>query len=187
MFGRKKKYNKLLDRELIDFYKSEKDMDALGELFSRYAHLVASIALGILKDEQKAKDTVQEIFEVVVKDLQNHDVKNFNAWIYSVTKFHCFKIKKVVSYGDNKVEIESNDDFEEVLEQELLLQKRIDILKKSLEKIKPDQQKCVELFYFKGQSYKEVADVTGYSLNEVKSHIQNGKRNLKLLIDNNEK
>lgn len=185
MFKRKNKYNKLLDRELIDLYKSENDMNALGVLFSRYTHLVASIAIGILKNEQRAKDVVQEIFEVIVKDLQSHNVKNFNAWIYSVTKFHCFKVKKSPELVTNEGEIESNDDFEETLERELLLQKRVDILNNSLGDIKPEQKRCIELFYLKGYSYKEIVDETNFSMKEVKSHIQNGKRNLKLLISSN--
>ena len=101
MFGWLKKYNRLYDRELIELFKSKQDMDALGTLFSRYSHLVASIAIGILKDKEKAEDVVQEIFEVVVKDLKKHDVKNFNSWIYSVTKFHCFKVKKVNEFSQS--------------------------------------------------------------------------------------
>ena len=128
LFNRTKRHNRLPDRELIDLFKSGDDMNALGILFKRYSHLVASIAIGILKNEQKAKDVVQDIFEVVAKDL-----------------------------------------------------------KKSLSEIKPVQKKCVELFYFKGLSYKEIAEKTGYDLKEIKSHIQNGKRNLKLLIDNSGK
>ena len=157
-------------------------MSALGVLFERYAHLVASIALGILKNEQKAKDVVQQIFEIVVKDLKNHDVRNFNAWIFSVTKFHCFKIKKVSKGPGILFEIESKDDFDEILENELLLQKRITLLRNSLNKIKFEQKECIELFYFQGFSYKEINEKTGFTIKEVKSYIQNGKRNLKLLI-----
>ena len=187
LFNRTKRHNRLPDRELIDLFKSGDDMNALGILFKRYSHLVASIAIGILKNEQKAKDVVQDIFEVVAKDLKKYDVQNFNAWIYSVTKFHCFKVKKEPSNLNSDQEIESKDDFEDVLENELLLQKRVQYLKKSLNEIKPVQKKCVELFYFKGLSYKEIAEKTGYDLKEIKSHIQNGKRNLKLLIDNSGK
>lgn len=185
MFSRKSKYNSLPDRELVDLFKSANDMNALGVLFNRYAHLVASIAIGILKNEERAKDVVHEIFETIVKDLKKHDVKNFNAWIYSVTKFHCFKIKKEPFASESSEELESTDEFEEVLERELILQKRVDILNKSLSEIKPNQKNCIELFYFKGLSYKEVSDKTNLSIKEVKSHIQNGKRNLKLLISDN--
>lgn len=186
MFGWFKKYEKLLDRDLIALFKAKDDMNALGVLFSRYSHLVAAIAIGILKDEHKAKDVVQEIFEVVVKDLKKHDVKNFNAWIYSVTKFHCFKVKKLAIVSSDNLEIEDEHDEDEVFEYELQLQKRVELLGKAMNEIKPNHKQCVELFYMKGYSYKEVANETGYTMNEVKSFIQNGKRNLKLIMNTNE-
>ena len=180
MFRSNKKYNKLLDRELINSYKSNSDKNALGELFARYTHLVASIALGIIKNEQKSKNAVQEIFKIIVTDLRNYDVKNFNAWVYNVTKSHCFKVKN----ANKGISIE--DDFEERIEKELLLQKRIEILKSSLDKISPNQKICVELFYFKGFSYSEIVEETKFSIKEVKSNIYNGKRNIKLLLNDNE-
>ncbi len=182
MFGWFKKYDKFYDRELIELFKSKQDMNALGVLFSRYSHLVASIAIGILKDKQKAEDVVQEIFEIVAKDLKKHDVKNFNSWIYSVTKFHCFKVKKVVEFAQSDIEVKEEEDADEVLERELQLQARVEHLEKAMTGIKHEQKKCVELFYLKGHSYSEIVNETGYSMNEVKSFIQNGKRNLKALI-----
>ena len=55
-----------------------------------------------------------------------------------------------------------------------------------MNEIKPDQKRCVELFYLKGFSYKEIVNETGLSIKEVKSHIKNGKRNIKLLMNSNE-
>lgn len=157
-------------------------MNALGVLFSRYSHLVASIAMGILKDKQKAEDVVQEIFETIAKDLKKHEVKNFNAWIYSVTKFHCFKVKKVVEFAEPEIEIAEEEDPDEVLERELQLQTRVSHLENAMLKIKNEHKTCVELFYLKGYSYSEIVDETGYTMKEVKSFIQNGKRNLKSLM-----
>lgn len=182
MFNKRKKYNQLPDRDLVDLFKAKSDMNALGVLFQRYTHLVAAIAVSILKDEQKAKDVCQEIFEVVVKDLKKHDVQNFNAWLHSVTKFHCFKVKKIDLNIESREEFETSDDFDEILERELLLVKRVKILRNSMENIKPQQQKCIDLFYLQGNSYNEVAEITDLTVKEVKSHIQNGKRNLKILM-----
>ena len=182
MFGWFKKYNKLYDRELIGLFKSKQDMNAIGVLFSRYSHLVASIAIGILKDKQKSEDVVQEIFETVVKDLKKHDVKNFNAWIYSVTKFHCFKHKNIVEFAQGDIEVQEEEGADEVFERELQLQTRVNYLEKAMLKIKSEHKVCVELFYMKGYSYNEISAETGYNMNEVKSFIQNGKRNLKSLI-----
>ena len=178
MLSKKPKYNKLIDRELIELYKSSNDLNAVGELFARYSHLVVSIALGILNNEQKVKNTVQEIFEIIIETLRDSNVKNFNALVYSTTKLHCFKIKN----ESQKIDFEI--DFDEVLEKELLLQNRIVILKKSMESLNHNQKKCIELFYFEGFCYSEIVNKTGFSIKEVKSYIQNGKKNMKSLLEN---
>ena len=56
-------------------------------------------------------------------------------------------------------------------------------MKSCLPKLKENQRICIELFYLKNKSYQDIANETNFSLNEIKSYIQNGKRNLKLLIE----
>ena len=52
-------------------------------------------------------------------------------------------------------------------------------LQEALNLLNTEQKKCVELFYLKEKSYIEIAELTGFNLKQVKSYIQNGKRNLK--------
>lgn len=59
----------------------------------------------------------------------------------------------------------------------------LDILNEALEELNEDQKKCVELFYLQKKSYNDIVSITTYSLLQVKSYIQNGKRNLKNLIE----
>jgi RNA polymerase sigma factor (sigma-70 family) len=56
-------------------------------------------------------------------------------------------------------------------------------LEKALAGLNEEQRKCVELFYIQDKSYNEIVEITGYSLNNVKSFIQNGKRNLKIKLE----
>ena len=51
-----------------------------------------------------------------------------------------------------------------------------------MELLNPEQKQTVELFYLQEKSYKEIVDQTGFSMNDVKSYIQNGKRNLKIML-----
>ena len=55
-------------------------------------------------------------------------------------------------------------------------------LSTGMDSLKEEQRTCVEMFYLRDMSYQQIADETGYSMNEVKSYIQNGKRNLKNYI-----
>lgn len=58
-------------------------------------------------------------------------------------------------------------------------------LERAIATLNTEQKKCIELFYLQNKSYKEVCELTGYDLNAVKSYIQNGKRNLKLVLETN--
>ena len=55
-------------------------------------------------------------------------------------------------------------------------------MQESIKQLSIEQQQCVTLFYLEKKSYVEVAEITGYTMLQVKSHLQNGKRNLKILM-----
>jgi RNA polymerase sigma-70 factor (ECF subfamily) len=59
----------------------------------------------------------------------------------------------------------------------------LDLMEEALKELNPEQKQCVTLFYLQKQSYQEIAAVTGFTMLQVKSYIQNGKRNLKILIE----
>ena len=59
----------------------------------------------------------------------------------------------------------------------------LDLMETALKELNPEQQQCVTLFYLQKKSYQEISQSTGYNLLQVKSYIQNGKRNLKILIE----
>ena len=49
--------------------------------------------------------------------------------------------------------------------------------------LKNNQRICLKMFYLEGKSYADISTELNFSLKEVKSHIQNGKRNLKIKLD----
>jgi RNA polymerase sigma-70 factor (ECF subfamily) len=66
-------------------------------------------------------------------------------------------------------------------------EQRIRYLETAINALSAEQKQCIELFYMNEKSYREVEQITGYSYNEVKSHLQNGKRNLKQLVERMER
>lgn len=70
-------------------------------------------------------------------------------------------------------------DKQDLLQNELTY----DLLEEAIGELNEDQRRCVTLFYLQKQSYQQIAGKTGYSLLQVKSYIQNGKRNLKILLE----
>jgi len=179
------------DEELIQSYKKSHNNNLIGILFERYTHLVFGVCMKYLKNEENSKDAVMEIFEDLHTKLVKHEISNFKSWIYSVAKNHCLmilrkdkseeKIKGHVYENLHQDFMESFDLFH--LNNKEVLNDKIPKLKKGIELLKTEQRKCIELLYLQNKSYKEVADITGFSMKKMKSYIQNGKRNLKIYIE----
>jgi len=55
-------------------------------------------------------------------------------------------------------------------------------LPNAISNLNTEQRLCINLFYLKEKCYEEISMQTGYSLKQVKSYIQNGKRNLKIYL-----
>jgi len=131
-----------------------------------------------------------EVFEILLKDLKQYEIKNFSPWLYSVTKNHCLKKKRGATLhmiGDDNIE-KYDKNFMEFdpglsLTDETEKEEKISNIEKAVKSLSEEQKQCIELFYLQEKSYKEVADETGYSMNKVKSYIQNGKRNLKGILN----
>ncbi len=186
LFSRK---NKRSDEELLQAYLLSGDKAIVGELFEKHVRTVYGVCLYYLSDKARAQDAVMQIFEKLIDDLKKTTVKNFRGWLSFVVRNHCInelrkdKTHRFVpeSYLDFEVQ-ETNAEEEQrlatVAEDQLLQHMR-----DALPLLKEKQRLCVELFYLKNRSYQEISTETGLQLNEVKSYIQNGKRNLKLKIE----
>jgi RNA polymerase sigma factor (sigma-70 family) len=173
--------NLLSDQDLVDRYKQSGDTWYVGELFQRYTPLISALSWKYLKDQPETEDALMEIFEIIVKDLKQYEVNNFKTWLYSVTKHHCLKkIRRSQLQtvdADHALKYVADDHDPE--SDPYHLETQIETLKDAIQNLTEEQRRCVELFYLEEKSYREVASLTGYSLKEVKSYLQNGKRNLK--------
>ncbi len=179
-------YSQLADNELVQQYKLTADKQLVGELYKRYAHLVLGMCIHYFKDKDVAKDIVIQIFEKLFNELKKREVENFKAWLTFVVRNHCIsELRKIQTQlnRDQKyqyeVKIQSVETDQDRDEEE---GQKIHQLEKALETLNPFQKKCIELFYLKNMSYIQIVKMTGYSINEVKSYIQNGKRNLKMIL-----
>ncbi|MDD3877976.1 MAG: sigma-70 family RNA polymerase sigma factor [Bacteroidales bacterium] len=182
-------YHTLTDIELIALYKESGDKNIIGVLFKRYTRFAFSVCMKYFKNEDTSKDAVMQIFEDLINKLQKHEVTYFKSWLYSVCKNHCLLAiranKKILGneWNDN---INSEDFMENTPfmypDTDEIFQKRLSNLDGAIQKLSKEQRLCVELFYLHDKSYEDISKSTNYDLKKVKSYIQNGKRNLKILL-----
>jgi RNA polymerase sigma-70 factor (ECF subfamily) len=180
------KYQHITDQELLEQFYNDHNNEWLGILLQRYTLLLLGVSMKYLKNEEDAKDSVQQIFLKVIQELQKYKVEYFKSWLYMVAKNHCLmKLRD----RQGKITTEINDRLAakpgEETDQQTLIQTdyTLDLMEAALKELNAEQQQCVTLFYLQKKSYQEVSDETGFSMLQVKSYIQNGKRNLKLLIE----
>lgn len=185
-------YHNVADEDLVEYYRNSHDTVYVGELYTRYTHLVYGVCMKYLQNDNDAKDATMQIFEKLLKELKKHHITAFKPWLYMVVKNYCMmefrkaasqktNTQKIVKEQQQNVETDVDAHLDEKAEKEMMLNG----LEKGLSALKPEQQQCVKLFYLEELSYKDIAEKTGFSLNDVKSHIQNGKRNLKLFLTEN--
>jgi RNA polymerase sigma-70 factor (ECF subfamily) len=171
------------DEELLSTYRKNGDVAVLGNLYERYMALVYGVCLKYLKDEELAKDAVMAIFEELIIKVKQHNINNFRSWLYVLGRNHCLMQLR----AGKKLDVVNLDD---VMEFTPLLHPDDDnreeaykALEQCIDKLTGAQKQSIDLFYLKEKCYKEIAEITSFSLNEVKSYIQNGKRNLKICLE----
>lgn len=181
------KYNNYSDNELINIFLETKDNALVGLLYERYGHLVLGLCIKYLKNKDEAQDLVIQIFTDLIEDLQKHKIQYFKSWLYVYSKNSCLmELRK--RQRDLKRELELNENVHLVMDfsnPEHLKEKesQITMMETALKQLNNEQQTCIELFYLKNKSYSEIIEITGYSNNDVKSFIQNGKRTLKIKME----
>lgn len=183
-------FGRYSDGQLLIRYRLERDPLIIGELYTRYTHLVYGSCYKYLEDPEAARDAVMQIFEGLFESLLNSEVRHFSSWLYQVSRNHC--LMEIRKRGTERKHLEKifEEDRKDIMENMPLLhlnpdedESEIAALRKALDSLRKEQRECVELMYFENRSYKEIAELSGYSINKVKSHIQNGKRKLKILLD----
>jgi RNA polymerase sigma-70 factor (ECF subfamily) len=179
------KYNHIDDNELLQHFYADHNNEWLGILLQRYTMLLLGVCMKYLKNEEEAKDAVQQVFFKAINELHKYKVEYFKSWIYMVAKNHC--LMKLRDKGKYTTEIneqvmataDETTDKNNYIEKDRALTQ----MAEALLQLNKEQQLCVTLFYLEKKSYQDIVDQTDFSLLQVKSHIQNGKRNLKLLME----
>ncbi|NLR60035.1 sigma-70 family RNA polymerase sigma factor [Chitinophaga polysaccharea] len=175
------------DADLIQEYKASGKLDFLAALYQRYMNLVYGVCLKYF-DEEASKDAVMQIFEELIDKLKVHEVQNFKSWLHVLSRNHCLmKLRAMKNKESRQVSIDAHP----VVENEeighhvngITLEDNLQSMEKCLETLPEEQKRSVDLFYLQEKSYREVSVITGYEMNKVKSYIQNGKRNLKICME----
>ncbi len=174
------------DKELLVSFKETGDINVLSTLYQRYMELVFGVCLKYLKDGERCKDAVMDIFDELNTKLRLYEVDNFKGWLHVLARNYCLmqlrspRNMKTTEFNPVFMYSEQNTHLNgEALEKEENYKK----LEECMDSLPEEQKRSVMLFYLENKCYNEIAAITGHDWNKVRSYIQNGKRNLKICIE----
>ena len=175
----------LTDEQIIAQIKQTGDRSGFSILYQRYAHLLFGWCMRYLKQASASEDAVMDVMQQLLENIDKYEIKDFKNWLFLVTRNHCFmrlRSKTEVLVEDIN-ELDRNEFVENAEEKHLNHERRENALHEAVHALKDEQRVCIVLFYFHKKSYREIEEMTGYDAKKVKSHIQNGKRNLRISLE----
>jgi RNA polymerase sigma-70 factor, ECF subfamily len=177
------------DSELVERFTLSGDLQVLGALYSRYMPLVYGVCLKYFRDRDESMDAVMQIFEKLVADIPKQKIENFRNWLHIVSKNYCLmqlRSRRSVAEKHNEWLLEPGNIMEinpalhPIDDDQPDMEKA---LADCIAKLKEEQKECITRFYYNNKCYNEIAEELGIDEKKVKSYLQNGKRNLKLCIE----
>jgi RNA polymerase sigma-70 factor (ECF subfamily) len=179
--------------ELLLKQVSEGDREALGLLFQRYARSVRNVAYRILRSEAEADDLVQEVFLFIFRKATQFDSSYLpaNSWIIHLTYHRAFDRRRYLKsrhfYTDQEL-VETSlrlaDPRQEIPFHEQSME---GILGKQLVarfnlRLSPEQRETIQLYFFEGYALKEIAQLTGRPLANVRGHYYRGLEQMRKFV-----
>lgn len=179
------------DEQLVQEFCEREDLEVLGILYNKYTHLVYGVCLKYLKNKEESQDAVMQIFEVLVKEVPKHEIRVFQNWLHGVTRNFCLmKLRKESTLKSKQTSFSEDFFMEKEISVHPIDEEQKDltkILQQCIKTLKDQQKQSIQLFYFEQKCYREIALELLIEEKQVKSLVQNGKRNLKLCVERKEK
>lgn len=181
----------LSDEELVSRFSATQQETYFEELYRRYKHLAYGVCLKLMKNEEESRDVVSDVFKILFTKIPTSDIKSFKAYLYTVSRNECIaklrqkksEMEKLAKYNhveNSPIDFMENDGFAALFNAHPTMEQEVE---RAVEQLGDDQKTCIRLFFYDDKSYREIATETGFTEKQVKSYLQNGKRNLRILLE----
>jgi RNA polymerase sigma-70 factor (ECF subfamily) len=175
------------DQQLLERFRLSSDNKYAGLLLQRYTLLLFGVCMKYLKNEEEARDAVQQVCMKALHEMPKYEVTYFKSWIYTIARNHCLMQLRKTHRQVNEDNLSNLPDpageWMDRRRAELEKEELLELVEQGLAALQVPQKQCVTLFYLQKMSYQQIATHTGFTLLQVKSAIQNGKRNLRIWVE----
>ncbi|MFO7890009.1 MAG: sigma-70 family RNA polymerase sigma factor [bacterium] len=165
----------------IEQYIQNGNKELLGKIYEHYKQQLFSHCLRIMHNQEEANDMTSDAFIKAFENIHTFNPnKPFYPWLCKIATNVCIdriRRKKAItfkSFNENTDTVKTESTATDIIRKEMTHK-----IKKIINNLKKPQKRCFCLFYIHQKSYKQISEITGFSYNQVRSHIQNGKRKFK--------
>lgn len=164
----------LTDEQLVVAY-AEGDNSAFDTLLNRHKAKLYNFILSMVKDHEAADDVFQETFVkaiVTIRQGRYNDLGKFSAWLCRIARnliidsFRQDKTESAVSTDDTNFDILNRRELSEGTIEDTLIDLQIESdIRRLIEELPEEQRRVLKMRYYKECSFKEIAEITGVSIN----------------------
>jgi RNA polymerase sigma-70 factor, ECF subfamily len=145
------------------------DREALGELYDRYASVALATALRVVADRQQAEDLVHDAFVAVWRKIDRFDPMrgSLRAWLLTIVRNRAIDrlrgARPSVPMEDADAQFLLRSTANPTWEAAIAHRSTAE-LRAALDRLPAEQRQAVELAYFGGNTYREIAVITSVPL-----------------------
>ena len=181
----------LSDQALLDMYQ-QGHREAVSQLLERHTRRVRDYVRMMVKDNDVADDLTQEILIKVVKVLDEGrytDKGRFQPWLLRIAHnrvldyFRAQKQVKTINESSVGYDILGSKNMAEPsIEEEIISEQRAEEIRALVDELPEEQREVVKMRYYEGLSFKEIAELTGISINTALGRMRYALINMRQLI-----
>ncbi|MDR1373228.1 MAG: sigma-70 family RNA polymerase sigma factor [Dysgonamonadaceae bacterium] len=167
-------FKRMIDEELVVAY-AEGNNAAFDVLLNRHQSSIYSYIFFIVRNKELAEDIFQDTFVkaiVTIKQGRYTETGKFHAWLCRIAHnliIDCFRQgqnEQTISNDECDVDLFNNARFSDItVEDKMVKEQILSDVKKIVDYLPANQREVLVLRYYQNLSFKEIADITGVSIN----------------------
>lgn len=154
------------------------DENALSEVYQRHSGIVLGLAQKIIRDRTLAEDVTQEVFVRLWKHPDRFDPARGTLRSYLLAQTHSRSVDVIRSETSRRIREERDATLGAVthisIEDEVVELRMSEHIRQALGELPSSERAAIEMAYFGGHSYRQVAALLGEAEGTVKSRIRSG-------------
>lgn len=188
------KLRMMTDEELVVLY-AKGNNNAFDILLSRYQSSIYSYINFIVHNKDLAEDIFQETFVKVIMTIKQNrytESGKFKAWIMRIAhnliidNYRQERIENTISNDEVEVDLFNNMKLcDDSIEDHMVRQQALKDVRKLVEFLPENQREVLVMRYYQDLSFKEIADITGVSINTALGRMRYALMNMRRMAEEN--